>query len=100
MAVDFKNYFNRSSTSSNRRNLTRHRTGAAMCPAGAAVLRDVLVTSCTGIVDAIDAPPVPRLWQRREVHKFMRTRCSSERKDFRSKSFYEHDELFKRGAGS
>lgn len=66
-----------------------------MSPAGAAVLRDVLVTSCTGIVDAVDAPPVPGLWQLSEVHRFMRTRCSSERKDFRSKSFYYHDEIFK-----
>lgn len=95
MAVDFKDHFNRSSTSLNRRNLTRHRTSAAMSPAGAAVLRDVLVTSWTGIVDAINAPPVPGLWQLSEVHKFMRTRCSSERKDFRSESFYEHDEIFK-----
>lgn len=63
----------------NTTNLTCHCTGAAMSPAGAAVLRDVLVTSCTGVVDAVYVPPVPGLWQLSEVQKFMWTSCSSER---------------------
>lgn len=59
--------------------LTCHCTGAAMSPAGATVLRDVLVTSCTGIVDAIYVPPVPGLRQLSQVQKFMRTKCGSVR---------------------
>lgn len=38
---------------------TCHGAGAAMCPAGATVLGDVLVASCAHIVGAIDVPPVP-----------------------------------------
>lgn len=58
---------------------TCHRTGAAVSPARAAVLRDVLVASRTGIVDTVHVPPVPGLWQLSEVQKLMRTSCSSER---------------------
>lgn len=50
-----------------------------MCPAGAAVLRDVLVTGGAGVVDAADVPPVPGLWQLSEVQELMRTSCSPER---------------------
>ena len=59
--------------------LTCHGTGAAVSPAGAAVLRDVLVPSRGGVVDAVDVPPVPGLWQLSEVQEFMRTRSGSER---------------------
>lgn len=54
--------------------------GAAVSPAWAAVLRDVLVTSSAGIVDAVNVPPVPGLWQGNEVQQFMRTRCSPKRR--------------------
>lgn len=57
---------------------TCHRTGAAVSPARAAVLRDVLVASRAGVVDAVYVPPVPGLRQLSEVQKFM-TSCSSER---------------------
>lgn len=50
-----------------------------MSPAGAAVLRDVLVPSCRDVVDAVDVPPVEGLWQHSEVQKFMRTSCGSEK---------------------
>lgn len=42
-------------------------------------MRDVLVTSSAGIVDAVNVPPIPGLWQRNEVQQFMRTRCSPKR---------------------
>lgn len=50
-----------------------------MSPAGATVLRDVLVASGAGVVDAVDAPPVPGLWQLIEVQDFMWTSCGSGR---------------------
>lgn len=56
-----------------QRSLTGHGTGAPVSPTRAAELRDVLVASCTGIVDAIYVPPVPGLWQLSDVKKFMRT---------------------------
>lgn len=63
-----------------QRSLTGHRTGAPMSPTRATVLRDVLVASCTGIVDAIYVPPVPGLWQLSEVKKFMRTSRGPEKR--------------------
>lgn len=43
-------------------------------------MRDVLVTSSAGIVDAVNVPPVPGIWQLDEVQQFMRTRCSPKRR--------------------
>lgn len=59
--------------------LTCHSTGAAMSPAGATVLGDVLVASCTDIVDSIYIPPVPGPWQLSKVHEFKRKSCGSGR---------------------
>lgn len=66
-------------TSCMMENLTCYCTRTAMSPAGAAVLRDVLVTSCAGVVHAIYVPPVPGLWQLSEVQEFMKMSCGSER---------------------
>lgn len=38
---------------------TCHGAGAAVGPAGATVLGDVLVAGCAHIVGAVDVPPVP-----------------------------------------
>lgn len=57
-----------------------------MSPAGAAVLRDVLVTGRTDVVDAIYVPPVPGLWQLNQVQEFMRTGCGSEAEEKKKKS--------------
>lgn len=57
--------------------LTCHCTGAAMSPAGATVLGDVLVACCTDIVDAIYIPPVPGLRQLSKVQEFGRKSSSS-----------------------
>lgn len=46
---------------------TCHGAGAAMGPAGATVLGNVLVAGRAHIVDAIDVPPVPRFGQIRNV---------------------------------
>lgn len=46
---------------------TCHGAGAAMGPAGATVLGNVLVASCADVVGAIDVPPVPGLRQIRYV---------------------------------
>lgn len=46
---------------------TCHGAGAAMGPAGATVLGNVLVACRAGKVYAIDVPPVPRLGQIRNV---------------------------------
>lgn len=43
-----------------------------MCPAGPAVLRDVLVPSGAGVVDAVDVPPVPALGERGDVQVLVR----------------------------
>lgn len=62
-----------------------------MSPAGAAVLRDVLVTSRAGVVDALYVPPVPGLWQLGKVQEFMRTSCSSEGdRRLKLETFYKH----------
>lgn len=68
-----------------------------MSPARSTVLRDVLVTSCTGIVNAIYIPPVPGLWQLSEVQEFKRKSCSSGRESS-SVPFYKYREL--KAAGS
>ena len=66
-----------------KENLTCHRAGAAMGPAGAAVLGDVLVTSGAGVVDAIDIPPVPGLRELNEVQEFVSANGSPrERRQF------------------
>lgn len=62
-------------------------------------MRDVLVTSCAGIVDTVYVPPVPGLWQLSEVQQLMRTSCSSERGlDLSFESFYEHNDTWAAGS--
>lgn len=56
---------------------TCHGAGAAMRPAGAAILRDVLVASRADEVGPVDVPPVPRLGQVRDVQVLMGPRTSS-----------------------
>lgn len=46
---------------------TCHGTSAAMGPAGATVLGNVLVSGRAHIVGAINVPPVPRFGQIRDV---------------------------------
>lgn len=43
-----------------------------MGPAGPAVLRDVLVPSGAGVVDAVDISPVPAFWERRDIQVLVR----------------------------
>lgn len=43
-------------------------------------MRDVLVASSTGVVDAVNVPPIPGFWQLHKVQQFMGTRCSPERR--------------------
>lgn len=64
-----------------------------MSPAGAAVLRDVLVTGCTDVVDAINVPPVPGLWQLNQVQEFMRTGCGSEAEEKKKASSQKKQRL-------
>lgn len=56
---------------------TCHGAGAAMGPAGAAVLGDVLVASRADEVGSVDVPPVPRLGQLRDLQVLMRPRTRS-----------------------
>lgn len=53
---------------------TCHGAGAAMGPAGATVLGDVLVAGGAHVVDIVDVPPVPRLWQVVHRKELMRPR--------------------------
>lgn len=53
---------------------TCHGAGAAVGPAGATVLGNVLVAGRAHIVGAVDVPPVPGFGQIRNVYVLMRTR--------------------------
>lgn len=53
---------------------TCHGAGAAVSPAGAAVLGDVLVAGGADVVDAVDVSPVPGFGQIGNVEILVRTR--------------------------
>lgn len=65
---------------------TRHGAGAAVGPAGAAVLGDVLVPGDTGVVDPIHISPVPALGQVRRGQVLMRPRVCPGKRPERAES--------------